>query len=340
MRPPRRPPRPAPLTSEQPEGNKAGAQVPESTSAATLARVTRPALRVRRAAKTAQIERAPHATSAQDALSAAEDSDAAVIIEDGDTAYQPIEHAEPELAAPIRMSARRKERRAEHRRIRVKQALSAGGIGFAVLLALWLALYSPLFALDLNDVKVRGASSSVSEESVVAALQPFEGTSLVRLNEAKAEAAVEKLSMVRRATVARAWPTGATVTIALRTPIACVEQNDSCVAIDEDGVKLSIPTDEADALPHMVLSDSQSDAGKASTAMLEVLAALDSSVRQNVTSIAVDKNLQLTLNMSNGAQVFWGQSSENDFKAQVLGVLLAQNAGWYDVSSPRAPVTQ
>ena len=48
---------------------------------------------------------------------------------------------------------------------------------------------------------------------------------------------------------------------------------------------------------------------------------------------------QVTLVLSDGARVRWGDASESALKARVLKVLLSQRASVYDVSSPHAPTT-
>ncbi|WP_257210744.1 hypothetical protein [Actinomyces ruminis] len=45
----------------------------------------------------------------------------------------------------------------------------------------------------------------------------------------------------------------------------------------------------------------------------------------------------MTLTLTGGATVVWGQSADNELKAQVLAVLLGQEAQTYDVSSRTVP---
>lgn len=242
---------------------------------------------------------------------------------------------------PARLSARRQERKRERRTIRLKRVgyvLAAVLVIFGVA---WSALYSPLFALSNDRITVDVPADGIVDSSqVAAAASQFVGTSLVRLNTGAVGTAVEAVQNVKDVSVSRDWPRGITVTVTQRVPIACLLANDVCTAIDEDGQRLTVSQDQADALPRMTLADTSTDAGTSTTSMLSVLAALDSSTRTAVTEISVDKNQQLTLSLATGARVFWGEPENNEFKATVLGILLAQNAQYYDVSSPSAPVTQ
>lgn len=73
--------------------------------------------------------------------------------------------------------------------------------------------------------------------------------------------------------------------------------------------------------------------------MIDVLSVLPTDIRSRVSSIEVSEAAQITLKLSDGATVAWGTSGNNEFKAQVLGIILQQQASRYDVSAPSAPVT-
>ena len=73
--------------------------------------------------------------------------------------------------------------------------------------------------------------------------------------------------------------------------------------------------------------------------MAEAVGSLDSSVRPQVASGSATTTGQVTLVLSSGAHVVWGDSTDSDLKAEVLKVLLQQSASTYDVSSPHSPTT-
>ena len=266
-----------------------------------------------------------------------------VSIDDGDAVMMDDDDAEVyvEVEPPARLSDRAKERHAERRRILAKRALMGAGIALILVVLLWGILFSPIFALDSKRVSVSGIEgSTVSEEAVKEQVSGFDGTSLLRLNLVAVSDKVQTISLVKGASVSRDWPRGLDIHVTLREPVACLVESDVCVAVDKEGVKLDIPQEQADALPHIALSDGTGDIGQSSDAMIQILGSLDTGTRAQVSGISVDKNQQFTLNLTTGASVFWGTADDDAFKASVLKVLLGQNASFYDVSSPRAPVTQ
>lgn len=237
------------------------------------------------------------------------------------------------------MTERRRERLAERRRVRKRRIVRASIAGAAVVILAWVVFFSPLLALRSGGVAVRGAGAGVADANVKAAVAEYVGTPLVRLNTGEVESKVRKsLPMVKRAKVTRNFPSGVTVAVTLRKPVACMVEKASCTAIDEDGVRLDVPKSQTSSLPKLKLADG--DAPRATSIMGAVLGALDEGTRRHVASVQVTRAGQVAFTLSDGATVNWGGAEESAVKARVLKGLLSQKAKRYDVSAPHAPVTE
>ena len=240
---------------------------------------------------------------------------------------------------PVDMTERRRERLAERRRVRKRRIVRASIAGAAVVILAWVVFFSPLLALRSGGVAVRGAGAGVADANVKAAVAEYVGTPLVRLNTGEVESKVRKsLPMVKRAKVTRNFPSGVTVAVTLRKPVACMVEKASCTAIDEDGVRLDVPKSQTSSLPKLKLADG--DAPRATSIMGAVLGALDEGTRRHVASVQVTRAGQVAFTLSDGATVNWGGAEESAVKARVLKGLLSQKAKRYDVSAPHAPVTE
>ena len=69
------------------------------------------------------------------------------------------------------------------------------------------------------------------------------------------------------------------------------------------------------------------------------MGSLDEATRAQVASGSATTTGQVTLMLSGGAGVVWGDGTDAALKAAVLAVLLGQPASTYDVSSPHSPTT-
>lgn len=240
------------------------------------------------------------------------------------------------------ISARRQERIAEQRRLWSRRAIALGGGAFGVLLIAWAILFSPLLGIDEKKITISGIGpdAPISQSEVAQAVKPVAGTSIVTVNTGQlADQIEEKVSLIHTATVTKKWPKGLAISVTLRTPVACLLENDTCVAVDGEGVHVKINQEVADALPKMTTAPGTQLSEKTITTMLNVSSALDLETRGRVASIEVDEHLRAKLILTDGPTVIWGDDADNELKASVLKPLLTQAASYYDVSAPTAPVT-
>ena len=74
--------------------------------------------------------------------------------------------------------------------------------------------------------------------------------------------------------------------------------------------------------------------------MAVAIGALDPAVRAQVVSGTASATGQVSLSLTSGSTVVWGDTTDLALKARVLTQLLgARSASVYDVSAPRSPVT-
>ena len=61
---------------------------------------------------------------------------------------------------------------------------------------------------------------------------------------------------------------------------------------------------------------------------------------ERITLLQASAVDQIQVQLSDGDTVVWGSAEQSQLKAQVLSVLLSQEASVYDVSAPHAPTTR
>ncbi|MDO5727525.1 MAG: cell division protein FtsQ/DivIB [Bowdeniella nasicola] len=225
-------------------------------------------------------------------------------------------------------------------RYRRRHQLIYSAIALAVTLAvLWVVFFSPLFAL--KTVKIHQQGDQVSADSVHAVLEDYQGIPLPRLPIEDMTQAVAALTIVESVSVRRSWPHEVIVTVKGRTAIAAQKQpDDSFALIDAYGVILGSRSEQPTDIPLLSVRGDEALTTALIDDALSCLQALPGDVRARVTVADIDADGLTTLQLDNGAVVVWGSTNDTELKANVLQVLLQEDAKVYDVSSPRAPVTK
>jgi cell division protein FtsQ len=248
-------------------------------------------------------------------------------------------------------SERRFAQRARRRRLlSLRPVLIGLGVVTLVALAGWLVFRSSLLAV--HSVSVRG-ESRLTPAAVSRAARVPQGKPLALLDTAAVRRRVEAMPPVRSAAVERVWPQGVRITVVERTPVAAVKRPGKPLAlVDDTGVLFA---DVAAAPPDMAVLSlaNPGPSDPATKAALSVVAALPVSLRPSVITISAPTPAAVTLSLSQGITVVWGDGSNSARKAQTLTALLKAQAHppvvldrhgkplpppakatWYDVSSP------
>lgn len=263
------------------------------------------------------------------------------------------------------------ERRSALARLRRRRRLMVAGTIAVIAILVGGVGFSPALALRSDQITVIGSDGTVSQEQVRDALVGQVGTSLVWLDLGQVSQEVtDSLVRVRSARAVRQWPRGLRVSLSMRVPVASRQVAGGFEVLDADAVVLATepeapeglvrvqaPGDEAAQADASALAGDGADpaqdggaqggqAGAASAltptqvaAVTGVIGALDPDTRAQVVSGSATTAGYVTLRLSSGASVVWGDTRQGELKAMVLRVLLANQAQTYDVSSPRSPTT-
>ena len=230
--------------------------------------------------------------------------------------------------------------RLSRRGVVVLSALLAVGLGTAC----WLVWFSSV--LDVRTVAVSGTRVLTVDQVLAAADIPL-GDPLERVDTGAAEARVTRaLPRVARVRISTSLPHTVQVRITERVAIAAIKGADGgYTQVDASGVRFATGTTAPAGVPVVQLS--LSAAGKAASASfseqvlvaaaVDVAKALPPSIARRTSSVVVHSYDDLELQLTDGSRVLWGSSERDPRKAVVLGALLRQKAGTYNVSAPDDP---
>ena len=245
------------------------------------------------------------------------------------------------------LADRLKERQAAVRRLRLRRVVRAAVVVVAIVVAVWALAFSPLLGLQARRISVAGSDGSVSDQQVRKVLAAYEGDSLLRLDTGRLSTQVsDKLVRVRRAQVTRAWPHGLRVHLTMRVPVATVQDSDGYQVLDNEAVVLERVSEPPSGLVNIVpdpaaqASGPQKISAKQVAAVTQVVGSLTPETLAQVSSGSATEAGQVTLTLSSGASVVWGNNQDNALKARVLATLMTTTASIYDVSSPHRPTTR
>ena len=134
----------------------------------------------------------------------------------------------------------------------------------------------------------------------------------------------------------------------MRVPVATVQGPDGYQILDNEAVVLErVP--EAPSGLVTIMPDAAETGGAAGpraisakqvAAVTQVVGSLTPETLAQVSSGSATEAGQVTLTLSNGASVVWGDTRDNTLKARVLATLMTTSASIYDVSSPHRPTTR
>ncbi|MGI9197413.1 MAG: cell division protein FtsQ/DivIB [Candidatus Nanopelagicales bacterium] len=202
--------------------------------------------------------------------------------------------------------------------------------------AVWIGWFSPWFALDTVDVRISAAAESagpLTAAEVTAVVTVPEGTPLLRVSTSEVEAQVAALPQVASVTVTRSWPSTLVIDVTRRVPVAAVPDGTAYDIVDAAGVVIRQSPTPVKDVPTVTAASAGLEAA------LLVVRDLPDWLREKVQSVEASTRNDVTLNLRNGSIVTWGSAQENEYKAQVLKVLLEVKALRYDVSAPSVPST-
>ena len=254
----------------------------------------------------------------------------------------PVRQAERRVrdARRQRRSQERRERRrfsVEARRRRRNWFIALGAVG-ALVVFVSAGVFTPLMAV--RSVQVVGAVG-VNVAEVEQALARFDGVPLALVHDADVHRALEPFPLIQRYAVELIPPHTLKVRIEERVPVLSIEQDGVFALYDAAGVLLG----SADAPPAGVpvasggITDLTSEAFASAS---RVLRDMPAELRAQVVSVVASSGQDVTLVLTSGVEVFWGDAEETKRKAVVLTSMVAalgdRAVTHIDVSSSSAPV--
>jgi cell division protein FtsQ len=218
------------------------------------------------------------------------------------------------------------------------EALRPYGIGLAVTALLgflgWIVFFSTWLAAE--DVQVEGAQLLTADEVVGAAAVDV-GTPLVRVDLDAVTERVEAIPEVSQAGVHRSWPHTITITVVEREPVAAVRRAGAWWVMDVEGVVFRRTGERDDTVPVVQTPHGLGD--EALREVAQVVVALPADLLAETRRVHATTIDSITVTLRGGRRVVWGSAAESERKAEVLRVLLGQEAHVYDVSVPEQPTT-
>ena len=199
---------------------------------------------------------------------------------------------------------------------------------------IWLVSFSSVFAA--TEVKVSGVSL-LSEQQVIDTAAVELGKPLANQDTDAIRERVAGLAPVAEVSVERRFPHTIEITITERT-LAYVWLDGGVPRwVDADGVVFHEGEKPAQgAVTAQVATSDQRLLKDVATVVSAVVPLLG----ERITLLQASAVDQIQVQLSDGDTVVWGSAEQSQLKAQVLSVLLSQEASVYDVSAPHAPTTR
>ncbi|MBF4615274.1 FtsQ-type POTRA domain-containing protein [Curtobacterium sp. VKM Ac-1376] len=233
-----------------------------------------------------------------------------------------------------RAEVRRFTRRSRHRRA---AWTTAAGVVVVLGVSILVAVYSPLMAL--RTIEVQG-TNRVDETALRQALSDQIGTPLARLDFDAIKRDVAGFPLIESYVTEEAPPHTLVVTVTERTPVVAVRSGTTFDLVDPAGIVVQSSPKRPASMPLADIARARLGSSSFRT-MTEVVLALPSTVRSQVTRVAGSTADDVTLTLEDGSTVVWGNPDESEAKAALLAALVkdhgARNPGVvveYDVSSP------
>lgn len=233
-----------------------------------------------------------------------------------------------------RAEVRRFTRRSRHRRA----AWITGASIFLVFgISILVAVFSPLMALQTIEIK---GTNRVDETQLRQALSDQLGTPLARLDFDAIKQDIAGFPLIESYVTEEAPPHTLVVTVTERTPVVAVRSGRSFDLVDPAGIVVQSSPKQPANMPVADIGSAKLGSPVFRT-MTEVVLALPSTVRAQVTSVKASTADDVTLTLKDKSTVVWGNPDDSDAKAALLAALVkdhtARNPGVvveYDVSAP------
>ncbi|MEU4130162.1 cell division protein FtsQ/DivIB [Streptomyces wuyuanensis] len=194
-------------------------------------------------------------------------------------------------------------------------------------------------------VEVSGTGVLTPREVEDAAGVPL-GTPLVSVDLDGIESRLrDRLARIESVEAERSWPHGIVLRVTERKPVLLMRKGARFVEVDAKGVRFATVDKAPEAVPLVELAANESASTRrfGGQRLLKgaalVVSQLPARVAADLRSVQVISYDSLTLKLTRGREVMWGNSEDGEVKARTLTALMkaAPRAGRFDVSAPTAP---
>ena len=203
--------------------------------------------------------------------------------------------------------------------------------------AAWALLGSRFFVV--RSVQVSGLHR-VSRSQVLAAAGIPIGLPLVRVDTAAVSRRVDAITQVQSAHVTRSWPDGLVINVTERTPALAVADGSGYDLVDRFGVVVVSAAPRRPSRMPLFRPSGPLRGNPAVAAAVAVLHELPASLSGRLTLVTAPTADDVTLHLTGGVTVIWGDFGRAAAKARVLAVLMRTHARLYDVSAPTVATTR
>lgn len=227
--------------------------------------------------------------------------------------------------------------------MKLKNLYIAGTVTLVSLLAYFLG-WSGLMTID--QIKVTGLSktqkvSSLTSKEVIKLSGIKIGQPIARVNSSSVKRKLLALPQVLDVKVNRKLPNSVLIELKMRkVEIAVTASGGGFLVGDASGVTFA----KVNKVPRGVPIIKTSTSKLLLSQTLRVFHGLPSKIQNRVISIDAKTRDSITFNLTQGVQIIWGGSQEQDLKIKVLNALLAdennKNVKNFDISSPLAPTVR
>lgn len=245
----------------------------------------------------------------------------------------------PGSTVSTRLADRLAERTHARRRLTWLRLAALGACAVVGAVLAYVLLFSPLLALDAGAAQVSGLGTTVDPGAVGDIVQSVDGIPLARLDTRALTHRIGAVSGVKSVEVSRDWPSGLTVTIVSREPVAAAPRDDGFALLDPEGVQVGTVDVAPETLPTVDVPEGARGAD-ALRAVLTVLGGLPPELLAEVSGAGASSGDTVRFRLHDGSRVEWGSAESSALKLRVLEVLRQRPASVYDVSAPTMPVTR
>jgi cell division protein FtsQ len=197
--------------------------------------------------------------------------------------------------------------------------------------------------LVVRSVAVVGTHLVPQAEVIGAAAIP-PGIPMIRVDGAAVVRRVEAIRQVESAQVSKDWPNRVVITVQERTPDVAVPVpgTGGYDLVDRFGVIVQWSGSRPGRMPLYLTSVAPAALGRDPDVRMAaaVLRELPPQLRRSVLGLSAPSTESVTLHLTGGVTVVWGDTSRATAKTTELAILVRSHARFYDVSAPGTAVTK